>query len=57
MNSNVKTANAEFGSIEVWSTDQNKRPLEIEDNVNKTPRIEQININEIFILTKKKKTC
>ena len=30
----LKTTNAEFQSIEVWFTDQNNRPLEIEDNVN-----------------------
>ena len=27
----LKTANAEFSSIEIWFTDQNNRPLEIED--------------------------
>ena len=32
----LKTTNAEFQSIEVWLTDQNKIPLEIEDNVNIT---------------------
>ena len=32
----LKTANAEFQSIQVWFTDQNNRPLEIEDNVNIT---------------------
>ena len=31
-----KTTNAEFQSIEVWFTDQNDRPLEIEYNVNTT---------------------
>ena len=30
----LKTTNAEFQSIQVWFTDQNNRPLEIEDNVN-----------------------
>ena len=30
----LKTTNAEFQSIEVWFTDQNKRPTEKEDNVN-----------------------
>ena len=34
-----KTTNAEFSFIEVWFTDQNHRPLEIEDNVNITPII------------------
>ena len=31
-----KTANAEFSFIKVWFTDQNNRPLELEDNVNIT---------------------
>ena len=30
------TTNAEFSFIEIWSIDQNNRPLEIEDNVNIT---------------------
>ena len=29
-----KTTNAEFSFIEIWFTDENNRPLEIEDNVN-----------------------
>ena len=29
----LKTTNAEFSLIEIWFTDQNNRPLEIEDNV------------------------
>ena len=32
----LKTANAEFSFIEIWFTDQNSRPLEVEDNVNIT---------------------
>ena len=32
----LKTTNAEFSSIEIWFTDQNNRPLEIEDNANIT---------------------
>ena len=32
----IKTANAEFSFIEIWFTDQNNRPLQIEDNVNIT---------------------
>ena len=32
----LKTINAEFSFIEIWFTDQNNRPLEIEDNVNIT---------------------
>ena len=30
----LKATNAEFQSIEVWFTDQNNRPIEIEDNIN-----------------------
>ena len=32
----LKTINAEFQSIQSWFTDQNKRPLEVEDSVNIT---------------------
>ena len=32
----LRTANAEFSCIEIWFTDQNNRPLEIEDNANIT---------------------
>ena len=32
----LKTTNAEFSFIEIWFTDKNNRPLEIEDNVNIT---------------------
>ena len=32
----LKTTNAEFPFIEIWFTDQNNRPHEIEDNVNFT---------------------
>ena len=32
----LKTTNAEFSFIEIWFTDQNNKPLEIEDNVNIT---------------------
>ena len=32
----LNTANTEFSSIEVWFTDQNSEPLEIEDNGNMT---------------------
>ena len=32
----LKTTNAEFSFIEIWLTDQNNKPLEIEDNVNIT---------------------
>ena len=36
----LKTTNAEFQFVEVWFTDQNNRPLEIEDSVNITLIIE-----------------
>ena len=32
----LKTTNVEFSFIEIWFTDHNNRPLEIEDNVNIT---------------------
>ena len=32
----LNTTNTEFSSVEVWLTDQNSKPLEIEDNVNMT---------------------
>ena len=32
----LKTTNTEFSFIEIWFTDQNNRPLQIEDNVNIT---------------------
>ena len=32
----LKTSNAEFSFIEIWLTDQNNRPQEMEDNVNIT---------------------
>ena len=32
----LSTINTEFSSIEVWFTDQNSEPLEIEDSVNMT---------------------
>ena len=32
----LKTFNSEFQAIEVWFTDQNSQPLEIEDKINLT---------------------
>ena len=32
----LSTTNTEFLSTEVWFTNQNSKPLEIEDNVNMT---------------------
>ena len=36
----LKITNGEFSFIDVWFTDQNNRPLEIEDDVNITLIIE-----------------
>ena len=46
----LKTFNLEFQKIEVWFTDQNSPPLEIEDKINLTLIIKQYNHykNEIF---------
>ena len=32
----LRTTNTEFSFIEIWFTDQNNKPIEIEDNVNIT---------------------
>ena len=32
----LKTTNAEFSFIKIWFTDQDNKPLEIEDNINIT---------------------
>ena len=32
----LKTCNSEFQDIRVWATDQNSKPLEIEDRINLT---------------------
>ena len=32
----LNITNAEFSSIEVWFTDQNSKPIEVEDNVSMT---------------------
>ena len=37
-----KTTNAKFSFIEIWFTDQNNRPLEIENNVSITLIIETV---------------
>ena len=37
----LKTFNLEFSDIEVWFTDQNSRPLDIEDKINITLVINQ----------------
>ena len=33
----LKTFNSEFQAIELWCTDQNSQPLEIEDRINSNP--------------------
>ena len=52
----LNTINTEFLFIDVWFTDQNIKPLEIEDNVNMTFVIESV-INALFYWTKRKKIC
>ena len=37
----LKTFNSEFQTIEVWLTDQNSQPLEIEDRINLTSVIKK----------------
>ena len=46
------TTNTEFSFIEVWFTDKNSEPLEIEDNVNLMPIMGLHYENEIFNTTK-----
>ena len=41
----LKTFNSEFSYIEVWFTDQNSKPLEIEDKMNITLVINSLVIN------------
>ena len=35
----LKTFNSEFYEISIWFTDQNSKPLEVEDKINLTPII------------------
>ena len=44
----LKTTCAEFQSVELWLTDQNNKPLEIEDSVNITLILSKDYENEIF---------
>ena len=46
----LKTTNAEFSFIEIWFTDQNNGPLEIEDKVNITLTIGKVGIKMIYSL-------
>ena len=48
----LKTTIAEFSFIEIWFTDQNNRPLELEDNVNITLLIGTDHENKVLILKK-----
>ena len=52
----LETTNAEFPFIELWFTDQNNRPLEIEDNVNITLIVGIRYINAAFNSAKRTKT-
>ena len=45
----LQTINAEFSFIEIWFTDQNNRPLEIEDRLNLTLLIETTYDNRLLI--------
>ena len=53
----LKTTNTEFQSIQLWFTDQNNRPLEIEDSVNITLILGRDYKNKIFDRTKIYKIC
>ena len=44
----LKTVNTEFSFIEIWFTDQNNRPLEIEDSVNISLIVGINNFCELF---------
>ena len=48
----LKTINSEIKDIEVWFTDQNSQPLEIEDRINLILVIKWRSKNEIFNWTK-----
>ena len=48
----LKTTCAEFQSVELWLTDQNNKPLEIEDSVNITLILSKDYENEILNRTK-----
>ena len=47
----LKTTNTEFQFVELWITDQNNRPLEIEDSVNIRLILGRNYKNEIFNIT------
>ena len=49
VNNNAEnTTTTEVSSSEVWFTDQNSKPLQIEDNVNMTQIIGRYYKNEVF---------
>ena len=48
----LKTTSAEFKYVELWFTNQNNRPLEIEDGVNITLTFRRDYENEVFNRTK-----
>ena len=53
----LKTTSEEFQFAELWFTDQNNRPLEIEDSVNITLILGRDYKNKIFGRTKIYKIC
>ena len=53
----LKTTSEEFQFVELWFTDQNNRPLEIEDSVNITLILGRDYKNKIFDRTKIYKIC
>ena len=48
----LKTTSAEFQSVELWFTNENNRPLEIEDSINITLVLGRDYKNETFNRTK-----
>ena len=44
----LKTVNTEFSFIEIWFTDQDNRPLEIEDSINISLIIVLVILCELF---------
>ena len=53
----LKTFNSEYDEIKVWFTNQNSKPLEIEDRINLTMVIKWKYKNEIFNWTKRYNIC
>ena len=56
----LKTLNPEYSYIEVWITDQNSKPLEIEDKINITLVVNssvKYRNYSLFILPKRSNIC